>query len=121
MLEITCQEQICCHVNKVPDILLLCLHDCINYPPPSPSFPFTFQYTNYDYGDLYDYTEGELTTDAPPTEQAKTEVTPPVHPTHPPTLSALPACCWIISFKKTPFLHISCDSVLLWRVQKITK
>lgn len=45
-----------------------------------PVIPFTFQYTNYDYGGVYDYTEGELTTDAPPTEQAKTEVTTP--PTH---------------------------------------
>lgn len=46
----------------------------------SPNIPFTFQYTNYDYGGFYDYTEGELTTDAPPTEQAKTEVTPPPYP-----------------------------------------
>lgn len=48
--------------------------------------PFAFQYTNYEYGDFYDYTEGELTTDAPPTEQVKTEVTP--GPPPPPTLSA---------------------------------
>lgn len=48
--------------------------------------PFTFQYTNYEYGDFYDYTEGELTTDAPPTEQVKTEVTPRSTPT--PSLSA---------------------------------
>uniref|UniRef100_A0AAQ4NW57 Collagen, type XI, alpha 1b n=1 Tax=Gasterosteus aculeatus aculeatus TaxID=481459 RepID=A0AAQ4NW57_GASAC len=31
------------------------------------------EYTNYEYGDFYDYKEGELTTDAPPTEVAKTE------------------------------------------------
>uniref|UniRef100_A0A8C4IEC6 Collagen, type XI, alpha 1b n=1 Tax=Dicentrarchus labrax TaxID=13489 RepID=A0A8C4IEC6_DICLA len=31
------------------------------------------EYTNYEYGELYDYIEGELTTDAPPTEGAKTE------------------------------------------------
>lgn len=83
MLEITCREQICCHVNKVPDILLLYLHDFINYLPLL--IPFTFQYTNYEYGGFYDYTEGELTTDAPPTEQVKTEVTP--GPSPPPTLS----------------------------------
>lgn len=38
--------------------------------------PFTLQYTNYEYGELYDYTEGELTTDTPPAERSKTEVTP---------------------------------------------
>ncbi|TKS79519.1 Collagen alpha-1(XI) chain [Collichthys lucidus] len=31
------------------------------------------EYTNYEYGELYDYIEGELTTDTPPTEQVKTE------------------------------------------------
>lgn len=53
-----------------------------------PNIPFTFQYTNYDYGGFYDYTEGELTTDAPPTEQAKTEVTPP--PPHPSCFICMP-------------------------------
>lgn len=38
--------------------------------------PFSLQYNNYDYGEIYDYIEGELTTDSPPTEGAKTEVTP---------------------------------------------
>lgn len=38
--------------------------------------PFTLQYPNYEYGELYDYTEGELTTDTPPSERSKTEVTP---------------------------------------------
>lgn len=32
------------------------------------------QYSVYDYDDSYDYIEGELTTDAPPTSGAKTEV-----------------------------------------------
>lgn len=36
---------------------------------------FSFQYTNYDYGDFYDYTE-ESVTETPPVEEAKTEVTP---------------------------------------------
>lgn len=36
---------------------------------------FPFQYTNYDYGDFYDYTE-ESVTETPPVEEAKTEVTP---------------------------------------------
>lgn len=36
---------------------------------------FSLQYTNYEYGEFYDYSEGELTTDAPPTEGPKTEVT----------------------------------------------
>lgn len=40
-----------------------------------PLRPFSLQYTNYEYGEFYDYNEGELTTDAPPTEGAKTEVT----------------------------------------------
>uniref|UniRef100_A0A668AWH1 Collagen, type XI, alpha 1b n=1 Tax=Myripristis murdjan TaxID=586833 RepID=A0A668AWH1_9TELE len=31
------------------------------------------EYTNYDYGEFYDYSEGEVATDAPPTEGAKTE------------------------------------------------
>ncbi|TMS10117.1 Collagen alpha-1(XI) chain, partial [Larimichthys crocea] len=31
------------------------------------------EYTNYEYGELYDYIEGELTTDTPPTEKVKTE------------------------------------------------
>uniref|UniRef100_A0A3Q1CJT1 Fibrillar collagen NC1 domain-containing protein n=1 Tax=Amphiprion ocellaris TaxID=80972 RepID=A0A3Q1CJT1_AMPOC len=31
------------------------------------------EYTNYDYGEFYDYSEGEVTTDAPPSEGAKTE------------------------------------------------
>lgn len=43
----------------------------IHFPP---NIPSTFQYTNYDYGEHYDYTEGELTTDAPPAEIPKTEV-----------------------------------------------
>uniref|UniRef100_A0A3Q1EYJ9 Collagen, type XI, alpha 1b n=1 Tax=Acanthochromis polyacanthus TaxID=80966 RepID=A0A3Q1EYJ9_9TELE len=32
-----------------------------------------FSYTNYEYSDFYDYSEGEVTTDAPPSEGAKTE------------------------------------------------
>ena len=40
-----------------------------------PSALFSLQYTNYEYGEFYDYNEGELTTDAPPTEGVKTEVT----------------------------------------------
>uniref|UniRef100_A0A7N6BM01 Fibrillar collagen NC1 domain-containing protein n=1 Tax=Anabas testudineus TaxID=64144 RepID=A0A7N6BM01_ANATE len=32
------------------------------------------EYTNYEYGEFYDYSEGELTTDAPPTEQVKTKI-----------------------------------------------
>lgn len=47
----------------------------------TPPLPFTFQYTNYEYGNLDDYTEGELTTDALPTEQVNTEVTPQSTPT----------------------------------------
>lgn len=37
---------------------------------------FFLQY-NYNYGDVYDYNygEGKITTDTPPTEAAKTEVT----------------------------------------------
>uniref|UniRef100_A0A8C5NH18 Collagen, type XI, alpha 1b n=1 Tax=Gouania willdenowi TaxID=441366 RepID=A0A8C5NH18_GOUWI len=31
------------------------------------------EYTNYDYGEFYDYSEGEVTTDTSPTEGAKTE------------------------------------------------
>uniref|UniRef100_A0A8D3ARY1 Collagen, type XI, alpha 1b n=1 Tax=Scophthalmus maximus TaxID=52904 RepID=A0A8D3ARY1_SCOMX len=31
------------------------------------------EYTNYEYGEFYDYSEGQVTTDAPPTEGAKTE------------------------------------------------
>ncbi|CAB1454496.1 unnamed protein product [Pleuronectes platessa] len=31
------------------------------------------EYTNYEYGEFYDYSEGVVTTDAPPTEEAKTE------------------------------------------------
>lgn len=41
-----------------------------------PPIPFSLQYTNYDYGDMYDYSEGEVATDIPPTEGAKPEVTP---------------------------------------------
>lgn len=41
-------------------------------PPP---LLFPPQYTNYDYGDFYDYTE-ESVTETPPVEEAKTEVTP---------------------------------------------
>lgn len=36
---------------------------------------FSLQYTNYEYGEFYDYSEGELITDIPPTQPAKTEVT----------------------------------------------
>lgn len=57
------------------------LYDFKYYLPPC--ILFTFQYTDYDYGGFYDYTEGELTTDAPPTEQAKTQVTPPLPFLHP--------------------------------------
>lgn len=39
-----------------------------------PFLLFSFQYTNYDYGDFYDYTE-ESVTETPPVEEAKTEVT----------------------------------------------
>lgn len=39
-----------------------------------PSLLFSFQYTNYDYGDFYDYTD-ESVTETPPVEEAKTEVT----------------------------------------------
>lgn len=39
-----------------------------------PAILFSLQYTNYEYGEYGDYNEGELTTDAPPTEGAKTEV-----------------------------------------------
>ena len=59
---------------SMSDILLPYLHDCTNKL--IPLIPFSLQYTNYEYGDLYDYIEGELTTDTPPTEGAKTEVTP---------------------------------------------
>ena len=41
-----------------------------------PPIPFPLQYTNYDYSELYDYSEGEITTDTVPTEGAKIEVTP---------------------------------------------
>lgn len=41
---------------------------------PLPFFS-TFQYTDYDYGGIYDYTD-PLTTDPPPVEESKTEVTP---------------------------------------------
>lgn len=37
--------------------------------------PFSLQYANYDYGEFYDYNEEAVTTDAPPTEGAKAEVT----------------------------------------------
>lgn len=50
------------------------LHDC-TYSLIAPPIPFPLQYTNYEYGELYDYNEGGLTTDAPPTEGTKTEVT----------------------------------------------
>uniref|UniRef100_A0A672YZK6 Collagen, type XI, alpha 1b n=1 Tax=Sphaeramia orbicularis TaxID=375764 RepID=A0A672YZK6_9TELE len=32
------------------------------------------EYTNYDYGEFYDYSEGELTTDTPPTETYEEEI-----------------------------------------------
>lgn len=42
---------------------------------PLPFLFFSFQYTNYEYGDFYDYNE-ESVTESPPVEEAKTEVTP---------------------------------------------
>lgn len=49
------------------------LHDCTDWLI-SPH-PFSLQYTSYDYAD-YEYNEGGVATDIPPTEGAKTEVTP---------------------------------------------
>lgn len=116
MLEITCREQISCHVNKVPDILLLYLHDFLNYPP----IPFTFQYTNYEYGNFDDYTEGELTTDAPPIEQVKTEVTPLVHPNPPPFLLNLHAVRQF-HLKKTFFTRLVISLMYSWCGQTMNK
>lgn len=63
-----------CHVNNVQYVSdtfcwLIYMNALIDGLIPCP-----LQYTNYEYGEFYDYNEGGATTDAPPTEGAKTEV-----------------------------------------------